>query len=249
MLPHKFGTPVVRRVSLLQINVMYQILLLLHIVAGTASLAAGLFAMIARKGKGSHTLSGTWFYISMYIVGGSALVMSVMKWNPVLLSVGVCSLYLTWSGRQAIVYWRLKEQHKPGMGEKLPVLLAFLTAVLMIGVPGWQMITGDDRMSPISMVFGGIMLIGTIRDFMVFRKYEYFAPRNKKWLLKHIGMMGGAYISTLTAFLVVNVSGVPFWMPWLVPTIVGSAMITFTIRKWEQKLEKPGRTAKSAVAD
>jgi hypothetical protein len=230
-------------------NVMYFLFLVLHIIAGTASLASGIFAMMVRKGKGTHTLSGTWFYISMYIVGTTALVMSLMKWNPFLLSVGVFSLYLTWSGKQAIVYWRLKEQHKPGTGEKLPVLIAFVTAMLMIMVPGWQMIAGDNRMSPISMIFGSIMLVGTIRDFMVFRKHEYFAPRNKDWLLKHIGMMGGAYISTLTAFLVVNARGVPFWVPWLVPTIVGSFIISFTIRKWKLKLDRAGlRVSEPKVA-
>ncbi|RYD58408.1 MAG: hypothetical protein EOP56_05705 [Sphingobacteriales bacterium] len=230
---------------------MYQMLLLLHIVAGTASLASGIFAMMARKSKGSHTLAGTWFYVAMYTVGATALIMSLLKWNPFLFSVGVFSLYLTWSGKQAIFYWRLTEQHKPKLAEKLPVLAAFIMAAIMILVPGWQMIAGAGRMSPVSMVFGSIMLFGTIRDFTVFRKHPYFAPRNKDWLLKHIGTMGGAYISAVTAFLVINVKGVPFWLPWLLPTVVGSALISFTIRKWTIKLTKHSRheIGQTAVTD
>lgn len=217
---------------------MYPLILILHIVAGTASLAAGVVAMMVRKGKGAHVLSGTWFYISMYAVGSSALFMSLMKWNPFLLSVGIFSLYLTWSGKQAITYWRLKQQHTPAVLEKLPVLVSFITAIVMIAIPAWQMISAGNSMSIVSMVFGSIMLAGTIRDFIAFRTPGNFAPHNKRWLLKHIGMMGGAYIATITAFLVVNIniSNVPGWVPWLLPTIIGSAIITFTIIKWRSKL-------------
>lgn len=217
---------------------MYRFLLVVHILAGTIALVGGLLAIIARKGKKQHLLSGTWFYMAMYLVGASAVIMSLTKWNPFLLSIGLFSTYLTYSGKQAITYWRLKAQHVPRMKEKLPVLLAFLTSLVMIGAPLYEMIHKQIIFIPLSAIFGSIMLAGTIRDFIVFGKPDSFRPHNKDWLLKHIGMMGGAYISAITAFLVVNVSGVPSWIPWLMPTVAGSALISVAIRSWKIRLEK-----------
>ena len=116
---------------------MYQIILFIHVIAGTASLVAGLMAIIFPRGKLRHTLSGTWFYMSMYVVGATALFMSLMKWNPFLLSIGILSAYLAYSGKQCITYWRLKEQYQPRLPEKIPVLIAFITGLLMIAHPLW----------------------------------------------------------------------------------------------------------------
>lgn len=217
---------------------MYQIILFIHVIAGTASLVAGLMAIIWPKGKLRHTLSGTWFYISMYVVGATALVMSLMKWNPFLLSIGILSAYLAYSGKQCITYWRLKEQYQPRLLEKIPLLIAFITGVLMIAHPLWQMIRYEVLFLPISLIFGVALAGAAVYDFTLYQNPANFAPRNKYWLLRHIGMMGGAYISTVTAFLVVNVNSGPGWVPWLGPSIIGSAIISYAIGKWKAKLYK-----------
>lgn len=225
---------------------MYRSVLIIHILAGATALACGLLAILSRKGKRPHTLSGTWFYLAMYLVGYSAVVLSLMQWNPFLLSVGIFSSYLTYSGKQAIGYWRLREQYTPMLSEKLPVALAFFTSLAMILYPLYDMMANQQAYIPVSIVFGAIMLSGTIRDFMRFSNPDNFTPRNANWLLRHIAMMGGAYISAITAFLVVNLKDVPFWMPWLLPTVIGSALITITIRKWKRKLDKTPATASAA---
>ena len=46
------------------------------------------------------------------------------------------------------------------------------------------------------------------------------------WLLAHIAGMGGAYLATVTAFIVVNLDFLPRPVTLIVPTVVGSMLIT-----------------------
>jgi hypothetical protein len=48
------------------------------------------------------------------------------------------------------------------------------------------------------------------------------------WLLWHIGLMCGSYISFVTAFLVVNL-GLGSPVAWVIPTLIGSPLIGRTI--------------------
>ena len=48
--------------------------------------------------------------------------------------------------------------------------------------------------------------------------------RWRGWLRQHVGGMGGSYIALVTALLVVNTGGEPFFV-WFLPTIVGTPLI------------------------
>lgn len=75
----------------------------------------------------------------------------------------------------------------------------------------------------ILFVFGCINTWLIIHDFYLF----FYQPKDKKenthhWLERHIGMMMGSFISTLTAFLVVNLPNTePKWLVWFSPTALG----------------------------
>jgi hypothetical protein len=55
------------------------------------------------------------------------------------------------------------------------------------------------------------------------------------WLPNHITRMMGAMIASYTAFLVVNVKMQPAWVLWLLPTLIGSGLITYYLRKFAPK--------------
>jgi hypothetical protein len=226
---------------------MYRLLLILHIIAGTTALSGGLLAILSRKGKKPHKLSGLWFSGAMYLVCCSAVLLSLIRPNPFLLSIGIFSAYLTYSGRRAIFYWRLRAQHTPAFSEKLPVMLAFLTALGMVIHPLYNIAVNHNTAIPVSIIFGAIMLASTIGDFIRYSNPDNFVPGNNVWLFRHIAMMGGAYISATTAFFVVNAHNVPFWIPWLLPTVAGTVIITFSIRKWKHKMTKPQGTERTAL--
>jgi hypothetical protein len=63
----------------------------------------------------------------------------------------------------------------------------------------------------------------------------------KHWLYTHIGNMGGGYISTWTAFLVVNIDFLPNIVVWLLPTVIGIPLIAYAIRKQKLKVVRENR--------
>ena len=217
---------------------MYKILLILHVAVGIVALVSGATAIFSKKGGKLHLNSGKAYVAAMYSIGITALIMTIMKFNPFLLSIALFSSYLTFSGNQAIKYWRLKEAFIPTLKYKLPYYIAFLTSLFMIGYPVASMILSKSFFVPVLGVFGSIMLVNSIRDIRKHAKYDNFKPRRKEWLIQHIGMMGGAYIATTTAFLVNNVHIEPMWIWWLLPSVIGSVFITRSIREWQKKLFK-----------
>lgn len=216
---------------------MYKALLILHILAGTTALGSGLVAILAAKGRKHHNRSGRIYELAMYAVGVSAIVMCLLKFNSFLLSIGIFALYLTYSGKRALFYYKLREQYTPTFTDKFPAWAGLLTGLFMVGFPIWQMVQAHAFFVPVLAVFGSVLSVTSFNDLRMFRKPERFGPGGKAWLLKHIGMMGGAYISTVTAFLVTSVHIQQQWLVWVLPTFVGTVFISRAIRTWTVKLK------------
>ncbi len=58
------------------------------------------------------------------------------------------------------------------------------------------------------------------------------APENVDWLNTHFSSMGGAYIATVTAALLVNINVLPSTVVFIVPTLIGSVLIARATRKY-----------------
>ena len=220
---------------------MYNAILVLHILFGATCLLSGATAIGAKKGGTLHRRSGSLFYWFMYAVGSSALVMTLMKFNPFLLSIAVFSVYLSFSGKKAIGYWRLREAYTPVLRDRMPCYIAAVTALFMIGYPVALMVRDHKFFVPVLAIFGLILFPLSVRDVMTYTKPEKFVPHNREWLFMHIGKMSGAFISTFTAFLLNNIQMEPFWVPWLAPAAIGLPLIFYAIMQWKRKLNK-GKT-------
>ena len=73
--------------------------------------------------------------------------------------------------------------------------------------------------------------------------YVAAKKRPKGWLLFHISGMGGSYIALVTAFLIVQVgTGAPL-IVWLIPTIIGTPIIS-----WVNYQVAIGKRPKGGVA-
>lgn len=225
---------------------LYKGLLLLHIAAGTVALLCGTAALMAVKGRKGHKQTGTVYNYCMYVVGISALVMTMIKFNPFLLSISVFTLYLTFSGMRAMQYWRSGRPSLTFRG-RLPYLTAVVTALFMILYPFITMAMTNAAFVPVLSIFGSIMLILSVRDLQLLADENTTGKQNRVWLLQHIGKMSGSYIAAITAFLVNNVSLKPAWIVWILPTVVGSVLTTMAARKWNRKLTKPTRVKPAAA--
>lgn len=222
-------------VSLPEMKSMYTALLIAHIVAGTTSLLAGLVATLTKKGGKAHVTSGIVFFWAMYGTAFCAVIMALTKWNPFLLSIGIFATYLVFSGRQAIRFFRLRGPYTPTAKDKLPTLVGFITAVIMLAYPLTAYAARHGWPASVLQVFGSILLLFSVKDYRALKRPENFTARNLVWLYRHISAMGGAYISTVTAFLVVNVNLEPSWVVWLAPTAVGTVLISTSISRLKAK--------------
>lgn len=196
--------------------------LLIHVISGFAALGTGLSALIAPKGKRLHVLSGRIFYYLMLSVAITAVVVSTVKLNLFLLLIAGFAFYQNVSGYRSV----RNKAIRPRATDWFVTGVGLLTAISMILT-----------LNTILLVFGGIslFLVGSdIRTYSLVLKGKP-VPR-LAWLSRHIGMMMGSYIATVTAFVVVNVQHIePEWIPWLLPTVVGVPLMQYWTWKYTRR--------------
>lgn len=211
-------------------EISYKITLFLHIVSGFLALVSGSLAIISKKGGKLHRTVGKLFFVSMVSVGFTSVVISLVKGNQFLLMIGIFSFYLNYVGYRAI-----KEKSlKPNTLDWIVLCLATVNSFFMA-----------ISMNIILMVFAGICLFNIgqiIRSNISIRNNKPI--QEMLWLQRHIGMMMGAFIATITAFLVVNSyyfnQGVfPTWLVWLAPTFILMPLSIYYTNKYVKHRLKP----------
>ncbi|MBK7426842.1 MAG: DUF2306 domain-containing protein [Saprospiraceae bacterium] len=196
---------------------LLQIALIIHIIAGMSALVCGLIALLLRKGSSRHKLNGNIFFYSMIGVAITALFISAFKSNDFLFYIGLFSLFMTLSGKRAI-------QNKTSSPDKIDILIL----ILGFGTGIWMLA----ELNIVLRVFGALSLLLALGDVNVYYKvYRKLAIPANTWLIRHIRHMVGSYISTATAFLVVNIQFDPAWIMWLIPTAFGTPVIIYWVRK------------------
>jgi hypothetical protein len=68
------------------------------------------------------------------------------------------------------------------------------------------------------------------------------------WLFFHLSAMLAAYISAVTAFIVINAHGVPMLYRWLVPVGIGTAVIVAVSAKYRLRFMRADRYARGTVS-
>jgi hypothetical protein len=198
-------------------------MLMLHIVSGFLSLLAGLISVTSKKGGKIHKKAGRVFFYSMLGVCFTAVAISLPKNNRFLLQIGIFAFYMNYAGWRAIKDKSLT----PTVLDWMVIVLGSLNSIFMI----WSL-------DLILMVFGGIGIFaatGHWRAYIKIKRGTMLPPLS--WLKLHIGMMVGAYISTVTAFLVVNYkvfsfTHLPDWFFWFLPSAVLGPLIGYWTRKY-----------------
>lgn len=189
-----------------------------HIGGGFLALLFGILSLIFKKGSRPHRKSGFVFFYAMLLTCISAMFLAVIKNSMFLFHVGVFALYQNYMGRRVIHNKSLQ----PKFYDILATTVSVLNAILMIGSLNFVLI-----------VFGGISLVNGIGDFrLYYRVRKGMRIRSNLWLGRHISNMIGAFIATVTAFVVVNVTDFnPSWVPWLLPTVILVPIMIFHLRR------------------
>tara|TARA_R110000737_G_scaffold327084_3_gene341149 strand:- start:22283 stop:22951 length:669 start_codon:yes stop_codon:yes gene_type:complete len=218
---------------------LFNFFLILHILAGSVGLLFGTINIIRKKGDQKHKWMGKIFLYGMLTVGLSAFVLSIIHPNYFLFIVGVFTFYLAATGNRYLSLKELNTTQKPKIVDWV-LTISMLIFGVVFAIFGIYHLTRSNTFGIVFIVFGFLGLSMVRRDI---KNYQGKIEITNYWLTAHLQRMIGAYISALTAFLVVNgkyFNGlVPGFILWLLPTVVLVPLIFKWTRKY--KVEKKNK--------
>ncbi len=213
------------------------IVLILHIIAGFIALTVGFIPFVAKKGSKLHNTTGWIFCYSMLLVALSAFGLALYRFNPFLLMVGLLTLYTTVTGYRGLRFRR--EPATIGQPRDWALLVA---SGIALGFTIWQTLVqfGTENVSVLVLIgFFALSLLNLIRqDSLLFSGRKQM--KGKAWIRYHIGRISGAYLATITAFLVNNVHTDPVFVAWLLPTTIGVPAIVYFKRQYGERKANRG---------
>lgn len=214
-------------------DTLFQFLLILHISCGVIGLISGSINILAKKGDKRHRNIGRIFTIAMLLAGFSSLILSILHPNTFLFMVGVFTIYMIATGFR---YLRHKKTLATSYWLDYMLSIIMLLCCISFILLGLTAIFAGHYFGIVLIVFSSFGII------FVYRDYTNFKGKSKcknYWLLEHLSRMIGAFIASLTAFLVVNASYIPVQIPsillWLLPSILLVPYIIVWSRKVEAK--------------
>ena len=208
-------------------EIIFKILLVIHIIAGSIGLFTGTLNIARKKGDVLHKRVGIWFLYGMLINGLAGLVMSVMHANYFLLIIAVFSIYLVGTGQRALSLKQLTKSQKPKSIDWILSLSMLVFAIGFMGFGGYLLVN-QNNFGVVMIVFGIISILMVLKDI---KNYKGNSKFKNYWLLTHIQRMIGGYIAATTAFLVVNNTILPNVVAWLLPTVILTPLIFYWSRK------------------
>jgi uncharacterized membrane protein len=214
---------------------LFQTLLGFHIAGGFAGLFSGTISVGAKKGSKLHKTTGKIFFWGMLTASIAAIVLSNLPEhnNIFLFAVGGFTLYMIASGYRIVFLKRKFKTSEPNFTvlDYLISLFGLCFGLFLIYLAFITIYRGNN-FGIVPGVFGIICLNYARRDFKMLFQH---ASIKEIWMPNHITRMMGAMIASYTAFLVVNVKMQPAWVLWLIPTLIGSGLITYYLRKFAPK--------------
>jgi hypothetical protein len=199
------------------------ILLVIHVLAGTIALLCSAIAVSSEKGKKFHVLSGKTYFWCMVGIFLTAIPMSIINSNIFLFLIAIFSFYLAFAGIRFA-------KNRKGIATTIDWIAVSL--MILSGLGMWVLAViyfiNDNSQYITLLVFGFIALALGCGDYI---SHKNKAAIGKERIAKHLTNMMAGTIAVITAVLVVNVNIEPIWIWWLLPT----AVITPIIFYWNKK--------------
>ena len=191
---------------------MMQILLLIHILAGTIALLCAAMAVSSEKGKKLHVLSGRTYFWCMVAIFLTAIPMSIITSNIFLFLIAFFSFYLAFAG----IRFARNRKGIATTSDWIAVGLMILSGVGMWTLAAILFMNNNSMYIPL-LVFGGFAIVLGYGDF---KSHKNKTAIGKERIGKHLQNMIGGTIAVITAVLVVNVTIEPVWVWWILPTVL-----------------------------
>lgn len=200
-----------------------KIAIYIHAFFGAIGLLSGSLSFIAKKGSKLHKKAGKWFTIGMLVSAGLSVPIASMPGheNPFLVLIGLFTIYMVIVGNRALRYKNRKLTTTKTDWVISTTML--IISIIMLGVG----LFFYNQVAVLYVFFGITGFVLCIMDFRFLKN-----PHKKKsgWLVQHIGKIVGAYIASVTAFLVAgtHLSGLAVW---ILPSVIGNTAIIYWILK------------------
>lgn len=243
-------------------NLVYEGLILIHVVIGFASLVVFWLPLAVKKGAHLHRQSGMTFAVMMYVVAATAFVVSILLLiDPIAVrapdatlsasdamvfsaNVRGTSLFLLTisvlvmsSVTHGLMTTRAKADHSV---MRHPWSLASQGGLIMMGlVLGVYMLNETAGRQVLFGVFAVLCIVigtGNLRFCLS------GASTRGEWMLQHLSSMIGAGIGAYTAFFVFGgtrylefLSGYWQLVPWIAPGVIGGIAITLITRHYRRR--------------
>ncbi|MFK7798244.1 MAG: DUF2306 domain-containing protein [Aureispira sp.] len=214
----------------MQLSLFIQGLIIVHVILGGLALGAGSLVLLLKKGDQRHQKIGKVFYGSMLCSALISCFVAVLPnhENIFLFCIGLFTIYLLLAGRRGLNF-----------RQENPVLEWDKRLALGLGIVGLLLLTFPillyQKPNIITSVFGVVCLYFGLSDLRMLRRPKVLKAQ---WLQIHLGKTVGAYLASVTAFVVVNnVFAVPMWN-WFAPSIIGTIYILY----WNRQLKKNKET-------
>ena len=203
-----------------------QILLPIHILAGTIALLCAALAVSSEKGKRLHVLSGRTYFWGMATIFLTAIPMSIISNNIFLFLIAIFSFYLAFAGMRFA-------RNRKGVATTLDWIAVSL--MILSGLGMWILaaiyFSNTNTQYIVLLVFGFLAIALGYADF---KSHKNKSAIGKERISRHLTNMMGGTIAVVTAVLVVNPPFEPEWVWWVLPTV----MITPLIFWWNSKILK-----------
>ena len=210
---------------------IFKVVLTLHILCGGIALFVAPGAMLTRKGGLWHRRWGKAYFWSMVVVVLTAVLMSLMRFNPFLLLIAVFSFYLAFSGYR--VLYRKTPRQQASVGDWGASVLMLAGGAVQISYGIYVLLTAS--LGIVLIVFGIIGVSLAVSDMRSFLR----PPADKRaWWYSHMTSMLAAYIATVSAFSVVNFRFLPPVVRWLWATVVGTIGIVIWTGYYRRKFRR-----------
>lgn len=216
---------------------IHSIFLASHIFAGVLALLSGLIPMLTRKGGNIHRKSGILYFWSMFWLFFTSIIsFFFFRGNFFLLVIGVFSFHMCFTG------YRILYRKKAGEHSWVDLAGAYITLVAGIGVEiyGVYLISKYEfnTMMILSFIFGIFTINNAVSDLKIFKMTH--TDEKLWWFYHHINAMCGAYIATVTAFLVNAIGPYVYqysfgWLIWILPAAIGVPGVSFWVRYYKKQ--------------
>jgi len=206
-----------------------------HVAAGAVVLGIAPLAMIVRKGGRWHRRWGLGFLVAMVGVTATASLMWQKRGHGFLMLLDVVTVYLLVLGYRVIARRRRRGvDRRADIADACCATGALGASVALV----WLALAATDPLLvQLRIVLGSLGTIGLTFALLDLFGLTFGARQRYGWLFSHLSAMLSAYISAVTAFVVINAHGVPMTLRWVVPVAIGGCGIAafsayYRLRFW-----------------